>query len=177
LNPNSDEVPLSFSPFPLEKSIDAAEKDTWIVLVEDNPADVALVREAFYEGGLEYNLTVLSDGEKALQLIERLDRERKTCPDLLLLDIGLPKKGGFEVLERMRASTQCARVPVVILTSSNAQEDQDTAAKLGVTLYIRKPDRLDDFIQLGSVFKQILTTAKTSNVDGSAQEKDEGSGA
>jgi len=136
-----------------------ANRKTWIVLVEDNPGDVRLVREAFYEHGLDYDLTVLADGERALRLIERLDRERIPCPDLLLLDIGLPKHGGFEILQRMRASEYCAHVPVVILTSSNAQKDRDTAAKLGVTRYIRKPTRLDEFIRLGGVFKEILTSA------------------
>ena len=131
-------------------------KPFWIVLVEDNPADVRLVREAFYECELRYNLTVLSDGEKALGLIERLEREHITCPDLLLLDINLPRKGGFQVLERTRSSAQCARIPVVILTSSNAQKDRDTAARLGVTRYIQKPGRLEDYLKLGAVFREIL---------------------
>jgi len=125
--------------------------------VEDNPGDVRLVREAFYEAGLLYNLTVLNDGEKAVRLVERLDEEQRTCPDLVLLDIGLPKKGGFEVLKAMRASRQCGQVPVVMLTSSDAKKDRDMAAALGVTRYIRKPDRLQDFLQLGTVFREILT--------------------
>lgn len=124
--------------------------------MEDNPADVTLVREAFYEYGLHYDLTVLSDGEKAVRLVDRLEREQLHCPDLVLLDIGLPRKGGFDVLQRIRSSPHCARMPVVILTSSNAQKDRDMAARLGVTRYIRKPDRLEDFLQLGLVFKDLL---------------------
>lgn len=127
------------------------------MLVEDNPADVGLVREALYEHEVRYNLTVLTDGERAVELIDRLDREQMNCPDLVLLDLKLPKKGGFEVLQRMRTSVQCAHVPVVILTSSNAQEDRALAAKLGVTKYIRKPDRLDEFLKVGGVLKEILT--------------------
>lgn len=136
------------------------------MLVEDNPADVGLVREALYEHQVRYNLTVLSDGERALELIDRLDREQMTCPDLVLLDLKLPKKGGFDVLERMRASVQCAHAPVVILTSSNAQEDRALAAKLGVTKYIRKPDRLDDFLKIGGVLKAILTGTTTQGASG-----------
>lgn len=136
--------------------------------MEDNPADVGLVQEALYEHQVRYNLTVLSDGERALELIDRLDREKMDCPDLVLLDLKLPKKGGFEVLERMRTSVQCARVPVVILTSSNAQEDRALAAKLGVTKYIRKPDRLDDFLKIGGVLKAILTDTTTQGASGGA---------
>ncbi|HLG94754.1 MAG TPA: response regulator [Bryobacteraceae bacterium] len=137
-----------------------ASERLWIVLVEDNPGDVRLVREAFYESALEYDLTVLSDGEKAIRLIERIDREEISCPDLLLLDIGLPRKGGFQVLERARQSGRCAHLPVVILTSSNAQKDRETAAKLGATRYIRKPDRWEGYLQLGSVFREVLAAGR-----------------
>ena len=132
-------------------------KRPWVVLVEDNPGDVRLVREAFYECGLHYNLTVLADGERAMQLIDRLESETMACPNLMLLDIGLPKNGGFEILQRIRASPRFPQLPVVILTSSDAQRDRERAAQLGVTKYIRKPGSLDDFIRLGLVFRTILT--------------------
>jgi CheY-like chemotaxis protein len=128
----------------------------WIVLVEDNPADVRLVREAFYESRLEYDLTVVNDGEKAIRIIERIDRENMACPDLMVLDIGLPRKGGFQVLECARASERCTQIPVVILTSSNAQEDRDMAVKLGATRYIRKPDDWEGYIGLAGMFQEIL---------------------
>jgi CheY-like chemotaxis protein len=155
---SSDAVSPS-SPFPSEKPADpqSSGRVSWIVLVEDNPGDVALVREALYEYGIQSELTVLFDGERAFELFDRLDRERMRCPDLVLLDLKLPKRDGHEVLEHMRASVQCAHVPVVIVTSSNAREDRDKAAKLGATRYIRKPHSLDEFIQLGAVFKDILT--------------------
>jgi two-component system response regulator len=159
LNLNSDDVPAVSLPTSPQTSPDlqSSEKPAWIVLVEDNPADVGLVQEALYEHEVRYALTVLMDGARALELIDRLDRERRPGPDLVLLDLNLPKKGGLEVLEHMRASVQWRAVPVVILTSSGAQEDRDRAAKLGATRYIRKPHRLDQFIQLGSVFKEMLT--------------------
>jgi CheY-like chemotaxis protein len=154
---SSDEVSPS-SPFPSEKSADLQSRDrvSWIVLVEDNPGDVALVREALYEYDIRSELTVLFDGEKAFELFDRLDRDRMRCPDLVLLDLKLPKRDGHEVLEHMRASIQCAHVPAVIVTSSNAREDRDKATKLGATRYLRKPHSLDEFIQLGAVFKDIL---------------------
>jgi CheY-like chemotaxis protein len=154
-----DEVPRSPSP-PSEKYADpeSSGRVSWIVLVEDNPGDVVLVREALYENGIRSELTVIFDGERAVELFDRLDRDRMRCPDLVLLDLKLPKRDGHEVLERMRASVQCAHVPVVIITSSNAREDRDNAAKLGATRYIRKPHRLDEFIQLGAVFKELLTS-------------------
>jgi CheY-like chemotaxis protein len=154
-----DEVPRSPSP-PSEKYADSESSGrvSWIVLVEDNPGDVALVREALYEYGIRSELTVIFDGERAVELFDRLDRDRMRCPDLVLLDLKLPKRDGHEILERMRTSVQCAHVPVVIVTSSNAREDRDKAAKLGATRYIRKPHRLDEFIQLGAVFKELLAS-------------------
>jgi CheY-like chemotaxis protein len=155
---SSDEVSPP-SPVLSEQSADPhlSGRVAWIVLVEDNPGDVALVREALYEYSIQSELTVLFDGERAFELFDRLDRDRMRCPDLVLLDLKLPKRDGHEVLEHMRASVQCAHVPVVIVTSSNAREDRDKAAKLGATRYIRKPHSLDEFIQLGAVFKEILT--------------------
>jgi CheY-like chemotaxis protein len=155
---SSDEVGRA-SPFLSEQSADpqSSGRVSWIVLVEDNPGDVALVREALYEYGIQSELTVLFDGERAFELFDRLDRDRMRSPDLVLLDLKLPKRDGHEVLEHMRASVQCAHVPVVIVTSSDAREDRDKAAKMGATRYIRKPHSLDEFIQLGAVFKEILT--------------------
>jgi CheY-like chemotaxis protein len=157
----SSEVPRSSSPLPSEKSVDpqAIGRVSWIVLVEDNPGDVVMIREALYEYEIRSELTVVFDGEKAFQLFDRLDRDRMRCPDLVLLDLKLPKRDGHEVLEHMRASIQCAHVPVVIVTSSNAPEDRDKAAKLGATRYIRKPHRLDEFIQIGAVLKELLTSS------------------
>jgi CheY-like chemotaxis protein len=158
LNLSSDEIPAVSSPPELGENPrpGSSEKPAWIVLVEDNPADVGLVQEALYEHEVRYALTVLMDGARALELIDRLDREHRARPDLVLLDLKLPKKGGFEVLARMRASVQCHDVPVVVLTSSRAQEDRDKASKLGATRYISKPHSLDEFIRLGGVFKEML---------------------
>ncbi len=95
-----------------------------IVLAEDNPADVGLVRVALQTHGVHCDLHVIDDGEQALSFIERLDQDsRVPCPDLLLLDLHLPKHGGNEILKYLRASERCAQTPVVILTSSDAPSD------------------------------------------------------
>jgi CheY-like chemotaxis protein len=121
--------------------------------VEDNPADAGLVREALEEHGVKGELTVLVDGEMAIQFIQDIDSQALICPDLIIVDINLPKKPGRDVLECIRRSTICREAPVVILTSSDAHEDKQEAMREGVSRYLRKPSRLNDFISLGAVFK------------------------
>jgi len=127
-----------------------------ILLVEDNPADVGLVREALQEHQVPCELIVISNGERAIQFIEELDGEASACPQLVILDLNLPKKPGREVLKSMRASVPCAHVPIIVLTSSDNQKDRVEAARLGASRYIRKPSRLAEFLSLGGVFKEIL---------------------
>jgi CheY-like chemotaxis protein len=101
-----------------------------IVLAEDNPADVGLVRAALREHGVDCELHVIGDGEEALPFIDSLDLDSKIpCPDLLLLDLYLPKRDGNEILKYLRASERCARTPVV-LTSSDAPSDHETPIKM-----------------------------------------------
>ena len=128
-----------------------------ILLVEDAEPDVFLVQEALQLGGLNFNLRVLDDGEKAVDFIDELDRDETTpCPQLLLLDLNLPKRTGAEVLERARKSTRCGRVPVIILTSSDSPMDKEQAARFGATHYFRKPSRLAEFMRLGDVVRELL---------------------
>jgi CheY-like chemotaxis protein len=101
-----------------------------IVLAEDNPADVGLVRAALREHGVDCELHVISDGEGVLSFIDSLDLNSKIpCPDLLLLDLHLPKRDGNEILKYLRASGRCAQTPVVILSSSDAPSDHENADK------------------------------------------------
>ena len=134
----------------------ASRRPPSILLVEDNPADAGLVREALEEHGVEGELTVLVDGEMAIQFIQDIDSQLLSCPDLIIVDVNLPKKPGRDVLECIRRSTICREAPVVILTSSDEHEDKQNAIRLGVSRYLRKPSRLSDFISLGVVFKAIL---------------------
>ena len=128
-----------------------------ILLVEDNPADATLVRKALEQHGVRGELTVFVDGERAVDFIAALDAQPLQCPDLVIIDLNLPKKPGREVLSSLRLSAHCGKVPAIILSSSDAQDDQADAAKFGATRYLRKPSRLDDFLALGAIFKATLT--------------------
>jgi len=130
--------------------------------VEDNRADVILVREALEEHGIQCDLMVLSDGEQALKFVAKVEGGEVPCAELVVLDLNLPKASGLRVLERMRASPKCASVPVVILSSSDAPKDISEAKKLGATRYIKKPSRLEDFMNIGAIFKGILAESGTS---------------
>jgi len=132
------------------------QKPVSILLVEDNPADAGLVRKALEEHGVKGQIIVLADGEMATQFIQGLDTQQVDCPDLVILDLNIPKKPGCEVLERLRHSPKCRHVPVVILSSSDAQQDKADAARLGADRYIRKPSHLEEFLSLGAVFKETL---------------------
>jgi chemotaxis family two-component system response regulator Rcp1 len=130
-----------------------------IVLVEDAEADVFLVREALQQGGLDFTLRVLDDGEKAVDFIEEVEEdETEPCPDLVLLDLNLPKKSGTQVLERMRKGRRCGRIPVIVLTSSDSPKDKEQTARLGANQYIRKPSRLAEFMKLGEIVRDLLTS-------------------
>ncbi len=127
----------------------------WILLVEDNSADVLLVREALGTQNLDGELMVLSDGEQALDFIKAVDAGEQRCPDLFILDLNLPKRSGWDVLERIRESA-CRVAPLVVLTSSDNEKDKENAARLGVSRYVRKPTRLAEFLSLGKVFAAMI---------------------
>lgn len=138
-----------------------------IVLVEDAEPDVLLVREALEQSGLDFELQVFDDGEQGVDFIETMDRDANLrCPHLFLLDLNLPKKTGGQILERVRKSPTCGRVPVVILTSSDSQKDKAQAAFLNATGYFRKPSKLDEFMKLGPYVRDLLH--RQSEMNGSA---------
>jgi len=127
-----------------------------ILLVEDNSADVGLVREALEEHEVDCELLVIGDGDKAIRFIQALDSEPAVCPDLFIIDLNLPKRPGRDVLQSMRQSAKCKGATVVILSSSDAVRDRADALELGVSRYIRKPLRLEEFMGLGAIFKEML---------------------
>jgi chemotaxis family two-component system response regulator Rcp1 len=128
-----------------------------IVLVEDAAPDVFLVRQALARDGLKFQLHVLEDGEKAVEFIEGLEEnETEPCPDLVLLDLNVPKKPGDQVLEHIRKSRRCGRIPVVIVTSSDSPKDRSRVALLGATQYFQKPSKLDEFMKLGSLVRSVM---------------------
>ena len=132
-----------------------------LLLVEDNPADVYLVREAMRREGLRVHWDIADDGEWAIRKIDELDSNASTpCPDLLLLDVNVPRKTGDEVLERIRQSPRLARTPVVIISSAESPADRDRLMKLGATEYFRKPCDLQEFMTLGRLVREVYERAR-----------------
>ena len=118
-----------------------------ILLVEDNPADVRLTREALNSDRLWNNLSVAKDGVEAMAYLRRQGRfAAAPRPDLILLDLNLPKKDGREVLAEIKADPNLMRIPVVVLTTSDAEEDILKTYGLHANCYITKPVDLDQFI-------------------------------
>jgi two-component system, chemotaxis family, response regulator Rcp1 len=127
-----------------------------ILLVEDNSADVYLFRKALTGAGLNYELKVLEDGGAAMAFIRGEDKfAGSPVPDLVLLDVSLPKNDGLQVLEALRKYQRFADVPVII-TSSSARPPAPFSESLRVTSYIMKPPDLEDFLQIGTAVKEIL---------------------
>lgn len=120
-----------------------------ILLVEDNPGDVRLTQEALKESKMLNELYVTEDGVEAMEF---LNREGKFTdapyPDLILLDLNLPKKDGRELLEEIKADERFRRIPVVVLTTSKAQEDIYRMYEQHANCYITKPIDLDQFIEV-----------------------------
>jgi CheY-like chemotaxis protein len=125
-----------------------------ILLAEDNPADVYLIREALKEHGVDCAIQTASDGREVLTLIDSAGPAWH--PDLIILDLNLPRHDGIELLRKLRSTAELSRVPVVVLTSSDSPRDRATATELGATRYLSKPSNLEHFLELGAVFKELL---------------------
>lgn len=120
-----------------------------VLLVEDNPGDVRLTREALREGKIRNNLHVARDGVEALAFLRRQgEHAGAPRPDLILLDLNLPRKDGREVLTEIKDDATLRQIPVVVLTSSQAEEDIIRAYDLHANCYISKPVDLDQFISV-----------------------------
>jgi len=142
---------------PDAKSSTAAEVAAEILLAEDNPADVYLVREALQEHGVACPLRVASDGREVLQLLSHLDLEPEANHVvLIILDLNLPRHDGIEILQKLRETPRLSHIPVVVLTSSDSPRDREVATRLGAARYLRKPSNLEQFLNLGAVFKDLL---------------------
>ena len=132
---------------------DPPRRTLGVLLVEDDPGDVVIAREALRAGQLTSRLTVVPDGVEAMNYLRRengydgVDR-----PDLILLDLNLPRKSGHEVLAEVKGDPQLRRIPVVVLTTSAAAEDVELSYELHANVYVTKPVDFDHFT---SVIKQI----------------------
>jgi CheY-like chemotaxis protein len=127
-----------------------------LLLVEDSPADVFLVREAMLQEGLKVHLEVAEDGQRAFEILDHVDADHmKRAPQLMLLDINVPRRTGNQVLERIRNSPRCAHIPVVMISSSDSPAERNRAFKLGATAYFRKPSNLSEFMELGRLVREL----------------------
>ena len=118
-----------------------------ILLVEDNPDDALLTVETLHEGKIINNVTVVEDGEKAIHFLRRKGKYASALrPDLILLDLQLPKKNGREVLAEIKEDDDLRRIPVVILTTSSSEKDVFESYNLRANCYVTKPIDLDEFI-------------------------------
>jgi len=120
-----------------------------ILLAEDNPGDVTLTKKALEQGKLANNLHVTTDGVDALEFLRQEgEYEDALRPDLVLLDLNMPRKDGEDVLEAMQADDSLSRIPVVVLTSSESEEDIAKSYDLNANAYLTKPVDFDGFVDI-----------------------------
>jgi CheY-like chemotaxis protein len=125
-----------------------------ILLVEDNPGDIRLTQEALKENKIRNNLYVAKDGVEAMQFLRQINGFKDAPrPDLVLLDLNLPKKDGREVLAEIKTDEKLRAIPVVILTTSDAEDDVAKAYQMYANCYVRKPIDLNRFIDVVKVIE------------------------
>lgn len=133
-----------------------------ILLVEDNPGDVRLVVETLIKGDFRPNLHLTRDGVEALEFLRHKGKfENSPRPDLILLDLNLPKKNGAEVLAEIKIDENLRRIPVIVLTASKAQDDIMTAYNLYANCYLVKPIDLDQFYMVVDAIRDFWLTRAT----------------
>ncbi len=132
------------------------KEDVWqILLVEDNPGDIRLTQEALREGTIPNQLNIVKDGVEALEFLRKKGKYAgQPVPDIILLDLNLPRKDGREVLAEIKADELLQLIPVIILTTSDADQDIMRSYKLHANCFITKPVDLDQFIY---IIHQIMT--------------------
>lgn len=120
-----------------------------ILLVEDNPADVRLTKEIFKEAKISNNLNVLENGQEALDYLRKSSKyKNSTRPDIIVLDLNMPKMDGREFLAKVKFDENFKRIPVIVLTTSESEEDILKTYDLLANCYITKPVDLDEFIKV-----------------------------
>jgi chemotaxis family two-component system response regulator Rcp1 len=120
-----------------------------ILLVEDNPGDIRLTQEAFRDGKVANNMSVVTDGVEAMMFLHQENKYGDAPrPDIILLDLNLPKKDGREVLAELKQDPGLRRIPVIVLTTSEAEQDILNSYDMHANCYITKPIDLEEFIKL-----------------------------
>jgi chemotaxis family two-component system response regulator Rcp1 len=129
-----------------------------VLLAEDNPGDVLLIHEALSLRFPGVEVSVQEDGEQMMETIGLLENGSATRPDIVLLDLNLPRITGDEVLQHLRRSPVCGKVPVIVITSSDSPRDRQAATRLGADRYFRKPTDYDEFMKLGELVEAVLAS-------------------
>lgn len=142
-----------------------------ILLVEDNLADICLLRLALKDAGLDVELTVLHDGAEALAFVKRQGKYANAArPDLVVLDFNLPKNSGSEVLAALRSSEHMRNVPAVVMTSIASPHDLARAQVLGIECQLVKPLDFKEFLRIGIVLRDIVLKFQRSSGQGTRRQ-------
>jgi chemotaxis family two-component system response regulator Rcp1 len=143
-----------------------------ILLVEDNPGDVRLTKEALKEGKVYSNLHTVKDGVEAMEFLRRQGKYSSVPrPDIILLDLNLPKKDGREVLQEIKTDEALKRIPVVVLTTSKAEEDVVRTYNLHANCYVTKPVDLEKFMVVVKTIDSFWLTVVTLPPNGTGKHK------
>jgi chemotaxis family two-component system response regulator Rcp1 len=154
-NPNPDEDQPSDSP---SRSDEQTGKRRQILIVEDNSADVFLIRAAINAANIAADVHIVKDGEQAVKFFDEADGDDAApSPALVILDINLPRKQGGEVLEHLRKSRRSGTALVIAVSSSDSAQDRKNMTKLGANGYFHKPSEYADFMKLGDIVKELLS--------------------
>jgi two-component system, chemotaxis family, response regulator Rcp1 len=128
-----------------------------ILIAEDNKSDVYLIQRALKESAIDAEVHIADDGEKAVRFLERADADATApCPDLILLDINMPRYKGADILHKLRANSRCKNALVLIVTSSDSSRDREEMDTLGAHGYFRKPSEFLEFMRLGQIVRDLL---------------------
>ena len=150
----------------LAETVDVSRQQVRVLLAEDNVADVMVVEEILSQQNARFDIVVASDGQRAIELVRKIDREPSEPGfDIALIDLNLPKHTGHEVLAEVRRAQRSGKIPVIIVTSSRSPSDIKRARELGATEYFEKVADLEAYSQLGPL---VVRTVQNSRAVASA---------
>ncbi|MDP4173521.1 MAG: response regulator [Bacteroidota bacterium] len=133
-----------------------------VLLVEDNPGDILIVKETLLENNDKIRLNVITNGEDALNFLFGIANaaEKDSIPDLMILDLNLPKRSGKEILESISPNPTLKKIPVIILTSADIDDDIFTNGRYNIKYYLLKPLELDEYLNVIGFIKDYINTLK-----------------